>query len=112
MDWIDIGIYLSYLMIGVALVAAIVMPLIKSLDNPAGLLKSALGVVGLLVLFAICYFMSDSTIHAAFIEKAQKMGVSTGTYQLVGGSIVMIYVVCIVAAAAIVYGEIRSFFFN
>jgi ABC-type phosphate transport system permease subunit len=110
MDWIDIGIYLSYIMIAVALLAAIVMPLIKSLDNPAGLLKSALGVVGLLVLFALCYFLSDSSVHAAFVDKAQKMGVSTSTYQLVGGSIVMIYVTLVVTVVAIVIGEFRSFF--
>ena len=51
MDTYDIMLYVSY---GLAILGAalsIILPLLKSLDDPKGLVKSAVGIIGLVVLF-------------------------------------------------------------
>ena len=55
MDAYDIMLYASYLLAVVGTILSIVMPLLKSLDDPKGLMKSGLGVLGLAALFFICY---------------------------------------------------------
>ena len=44
MDAYDIMLYASYLLAVVGTILSIVMPLLKSLDDPKGLMKSGLGV--------------------------------------------------------------------
>ena len=52
-QWIDIGLYAAYILMGVAAVAAIVMNLVNSLGNPKSLLKSGIGIVLLGLIFFI-----------------------------------------------------------
>jgi len=49
MDAYDIMLYASYVLAIVGTLLSIVLPLLKSLDNPKGLMKSGLGVVALAV---------------------------------------------------------------
>ena len=71
MDAYDIMLYASYLLAVVGTILSIVMPLLKSLDDPKGLLKSGLGVLGLAVLFFVCYFLSGNEVLPKFDPKAQ-----------------------------------------
>ncbi len=106
MDSIDIGIYLSYIFVGVALVAAVVLPLVNALKHPAGLVKSLMGVGGLVVLFIIAYSLSGSEVSA----KAIAMGVDDAGSKMIGAGLILFYFVLVVATVGIVFSEISKAF--
>jgi hypothetical protein len=106
MDSIDIGIYLSYVFVGVALVAAVVLPLVNALKHPAGLVKSLMGVGGLVVLFIIAYSLSGSEVSA----KAIAMGVDDAGSKMIGAGLILFYFVLVVATVGIVFSEISKAF--
>ena len=49
MDYVNIILYVSYALVVVGTVLSVLLPLIKSLDDPKGLMKSGLGVVAIVV---------------------------------------------------------------
>jgi hypothetical protein len=107
---IDAGIYLSYVLLAVALIAAIVLPLIKAVGDPKGLITSVIGVVVLLVVFGICYAVSSGDVPPRFsdADKGAMLYMTPSQYKLVGGSIVMCYVLLIGTILAVVYSQITE----
>lgn len=104
MDSVDIGIYLSYIFLGVALIAAVVLPLVSALKHPAGLVKSLVGVGGLVVLFIVAYTLSGSEVSA----KAIAMGVDDSGSKMIGAGLILFYFVLVAAALGIVVSEISK----
>lgn len=106
MDSIDIMLYVSDLLVIVAVLAAVILPLIKSLDDPKSLLKSALALVALLVLFFLAFTISDGEVTPKFA--AAPFNLTEGMSKFVGGSLIMTYVMTIVALVGIVITEITK----
>ncbi len=102
-DWF---IPLSYILVGVALIAAIVLPLVYAVtQDPKSLGKMAISLGVLAVLFLICYALSDNTpVKTTDIE----MGETGSKY--IGGFLIMTYVMIFVAFVGALLGEVtRSF---
>ncbi|SFT66728.1 hypothetical protein SAMN04489724_1495 [Algoriphagus locisalis] len=106
MDTYDILLYGSYILIAVGAVVAVLMPLIKSLDNPKSLLKTAVGIVGIVVLFFIAYSISSNEVLPKF--EASPFNLTPGGSQLVGGMLITTYILAIVALASIVLTELNK----
>ncbi|WP_296700761.1 hypothetical protein [Algoriphagus sp.] len=106
MDTYDILLYGSYLLIAIGAFVSIVMPLIKSLDNPKSLLKTVVGIVGILVLFFIAYSVSSSEVLPKF--EAEPFNLTPGGSQLVGGMLITTYILAIMALAGIVITELNK----
>ncbi len=106
MDAYDIMLYATYLLAVVGTILSIVMPLLKSLDDPKGLMKSGLGVLGLAVLFFICYFLSGNEVLPKF--EGAPFNLTPGLSQLIGGMLVMTYVLSLITIAAIVVTELTK----
>ena len=53
MDLLDIGLYLSFILLGVAIASAVAMPLLHAIKHPAGMVKSLFGIGGLVLLFLL-----------------------------------------------------------
>ncbi len=106
MDTYDILLYGSYLLVAVGIVAAILMPLINSLDNPKSLLKSAIGIVGIVVLFFIAYSISSNEVLPKF--QASPFNLTPAGSQLVGGMLITTYVLAIFALGSIVLTEVTK----
>lgn len=104
MDLIDIGIYLAYILIGIALVAAVVLPMINALKHPAGLVKSLMGVGGLVVLFIVAYSISGSELSV----KAAALGVDESGSKLIGAGIILFYFVFVISIVGVIYSEISK----
>ncbi len=104
MDTIDIGIYVSYIFLGVALIAAVLLPLVNAIKHPAGLVKSLIGVGGLVVLFIVAYTLSGSEVSS----KAVAMGVDESGSKMIGAGLTLFYFVFIAAALGIVFSEISK----
>ncbi|EIM73034.1 hypothetical protein A3SI_18664 [Nitritalea halalkaliphila LW7] len=106
MDSIDIFLYTADLLIIVGALLAVVMPLIKSLDNPQSLVKTLVGVVALLVVFFISYSISDGEVLPKY--QAEPFNVTEGIAKFVGGTLYTVYALFIVAIAGIVVTEITK----
>lgn len=106
MDTYDIFLYVSYLLVGLGIVSSVLLPLIKSLDDPKSLMKSGLGVVAILVLFFICYSLSSNEVLPKF--EGEPFNLTPGTSQMVGGLMISTYVLTIVALVGIVLTEINK----
>ena len=106
MDAYDIMLYASYVLAIVGTLLSIVLPLLKSLDNPKGLMKSGLGVVALAVLFFICFFLSDSEVLPKF--EGDPFNLTPVMSQFIGGMLIMSYVLSVVAILSIVVTELTK----
>jgi NADH:ubiquinone oxidoreductase subunit 6 (subunit J) len=101
---VDIGLYISYILIFICAAAAIVLPLIKSAGDPKSLIKSGLGLVAILVVFGIAYALSSNEVT----EQYRQFDVNAGESKLIGGGIITVYLLFFIALAAIVYTEVTS----
>ncbi|SIO13878.1 hypothetical protein [Algoriphagus halophilus] len=106
MDTYDILLYGSYLLIAIGAFASIVMPLINSLNDPKSLLKTVVGIVGILVLFFIAYSVSSDEVLPKF--EAEPFNLTADGSKLVGGMLITTYVLAIAALAGIVVTELNK----
>ena len=100
----EFGLYISYALFAVGVLLAVVMPLIKSLDEPKKLVKAGIGVAGLLVVFLISWAIAGNEVSTMYTTK----GVGVGLSKLVGGVLTMMYLLMGIAIVAIVYTEITK----
>lgn len=101
---LDIVLYISYFLVIFALAAAIILPLIKSLDQPESLVKVGGGIVALLVIFGISYALSDGGLVARNTEITEQGS------KLIGASLITMYILTIVALLGIAVTEVSKFF--
>lgn len=106
MDTYDIMLYVSYALVGLGAVVSILLPLIKSLDDPKSLLKTGLGVVLIVVLFFICYSISGNEVLPKF--ESDPFNLTPAMSQMVGGLMITTYVLTIVALVGIVITELNK----
>jgi hypothetical protein len=102
-DWF---IPLSYVLVGFAMIAAIILPLVYTVtQDPKSLVKIAISLGVLLVVFFICYAFADNTpVKTTDVE----MGEAGSKY--IGGVLIMTYVMIVVAFVGAILGEVtRSF---
>ena len=102
---ISIGLYISYLLLFLAAITAVVFPLLDSIKNPKEIAKSGISVVGLLVLFIVSYLLSGSEITAKYMIG----GVTTEfNSKMIGAGLIMFYFVLFLSIAAMIYSEISK----
>ncbi|RIW14025.1 hypothetical protein D0X99_14555 [Algoriphagus lacus] len=104
MDTYDIMLYATYALAVVGTLLSIVLPLIKSLDDPKGLMKSGLGILGLAVLFFISYSVSGNEVLPKF--EGDPFNLTPGMSQTIGGMLVLTYVLSVVTILSIFVSEL------
>ncbi len=102
--FVDIFLFVSYILVIIAVLVAILMPLINSFGNPRSLLKSGAGVLGLLLLFFIAYAVSGNEVTVLY----SKFDVGPELSKLVGGSLIMAYILSVISLVSIVFTEISK----
>lgn len=106
MDLFDIGLYASYILVIVAALAALVLPLISSFNNPKALAKGALGIGVLLVVFFVGYLLAGNEVTKVYTQH----GVDANASKLIGGILITTYVFFIVSFASIILTEVLKLF--
>jgi len=105
MDIIQIGLIFTYVLLGVGVVAVIIMPLVQALtSDPKSLLKSAMGLGAILVIYLIGYALADNEVTAKYIE----FGVDSSTSKLVGGLLITMYILITGALGGIIFTEFHK----
>jgi uncharacterized membrane protein len=100
----DIGLYVGYGLLIVALAAAVILPLINVLKSPKELVKSGMGIGALLVVFLVAYGLSGSEVTAKYTAQ----GIGEGSSKLIGAGLTMFYIVFFIALLGIVFSEINK----
>ncbi len=103
----DVVLYISYALVIVAALGAIVLPLINSLGEPKTLIKTGIGLVGLIVVFGVSYAIAGDEVTAVYTNHDVE---TSGASKLIGGTIVMMYVMLIGAILGIVFTEVAKNF--
>lgn len=96
---VDVGLFISYILIGVCLLTAVGMPLMKALGDPDSLKKIGMGVGALILVFVIAFFTASGENSGDASETTAKM---------VGAGLTTFYVLAIAAIGGIVYTEIKK----
>lgn len=105
-SFIDIALWVAMIMVLIAALAAIILPLINSISHPKSLIKSGIGVVGIAILFLICWSIADNEVTNRYID----FGVNATSSKLVGGTLILMYVLFVSALIGIVFSEINKAF--
>jgi len=96
---ISVGLYFGYFLFFVALAALVVLPTMNALKAPKELAKSAAGLGGLLVLFAVSYALSGDEVTL----KTASLGTTPESSKLIGAGLIMFYVVFMIAIVGLLY---------
>lgn len=103
---INIGIYLTYILFAVAIIALIVFPIYFMLNN---FKKAKGGLLGMLVLvgvFVISYALAPAD-QGVFYEN---FGIGSGTSKLIGGGLITTYIIFAGVIITALYNEVAKWF--
>lgn len=103
---LDLGLYFTYALFFIAVVGAIVLPLMHAIKSPATFLKSLYGIIALIVIFVIAYAISSNVVRPSW----GVLGISEGVSKLIGAGLIVLYVTMFVAVIGLVYSEISKAF--
>ncbi len=107
MDIFDISIYVAYLLVIIAALAALVLPLVNSLSDPKQLVKGLIGIGVLLLTFVVGYLISGDEITGTYIRNGVD---APNASKLIGGSLIAMYMFFIVGFASIIVTEVIKLF--
>lgn len=96
------GLYFSYFLGGIAILTLIVLPLRNALQAPKEMVKSAIGIGILLVVFVISYISSSSAVTPKMVS------LGTTDSQLIGAGLIMFYISLIASIVGLIYSEIKK----
>lgn len=96
----NIGIIVGYILIGLALASIIVFAIMQIISNPQRSISALVGLGVLGAIFLISYLSAS--------EVANKGDLSDSMNKMIGGGIIMLYVMGGIAIVTIIIGEIRS----
>ena len=100
----DIGLYVGYGLFSIAIVAAVILPLINALKSPKDLVKSGMGVGALVVVFLISFGLAGSEVTSKYTAQ----GIGESSSKLIGAGLTMFYIVFATALIGIVFSEISK----
>lgn len=104
---IDIGIYATYILIAICVLAILIFAVSRIISNPGAAKSALLGIAALVVVGIIAYFFSsgaDATGIYADLE------VSESTSHIVGAGLVGLYIIMALTVLSIIYVELTRLF--
>lgn len=99
---INIMLYVTYLLIVVATLSAIVFPIIALAGDMKKAKRALYGIGAVAVVFFLSYAVSDGTVLDAYV----KYNVTESVSKLVGAVLIMTYILGIAAIVSAIAGEI------
>jgi len=101
--FVDIGLWAATIMLVIGSLAAIIMPIINSLNDPKTLIVSGAGILILGVIFLVSYAISGDEVTANYIT----YNVTTpGMSKMIGGGLTMMFILFIITVVGVVFTEI------
>lgn len=104
MSAIDIGLYSMYVFVLIAILSAIVLPMINLLKQPKALVKGGVAVLIILVIFFIGYATASSAVTSKYVA----LGVNEQSVKFIGAGLTLLYVAVVGSVLAIVLSEVTK----
>ena len=101
--WIDIFLYLTYVMVSLAIILSLGFALMFLVKNFKKAKATIFGAIGILVIFFISYAISSSEVY-------EKFQIDASLSKIIGGTLIMLYIVFIGTILAAVYAEVAKLF--
>ena len=99
---LDAFLYYTYALVGIAILSAVVLPMIHMIGNPKGLKKMMISLGLVVVLVALAYMLSSSEPLAVKIN----MDPSAQTLKLTDTALILTYILAAVAFISILFGGV------
>lgn len=99
----------AYILTGMAVGLALVFPIIQMITNPKNAKKGLMGMVALVVVIAIAYFMSSSEL-LGITDTALVQYDTPGTLRYAGMMINAVYLLSGLAILSMIYSEVSKAF--
>ncbi len=106
MNFVDIGLYATYILVAIGIIAIIVFPIIQAIGDPSGLLKSGVGILAILGVFLLAYLISGNEVTPLY----EKYEITPTSSKVVGGALITFYLLLIFSFGAIIYSEVSKMF--
>ncbi|KAF0196454.1 MAG: hypothetical protein FD166_2409 [Bacteroidetes bacterium] len=103
---INLGIIISYILLFVSILTALVFPLMQTISNFKAAKGGLIGVGVVLVIFIVSYAVSPADTGVFY----DRFGISPTLSKLIGGGLVATYLFFIAAAISIIYASMTKFF--
>ncbi len=100
---INLGLWLTYLLLGLAIILVIAFPLIHIIRHPKQARDTFLGLGILLVVFIMSLLLSGG-------EANEKYNITAAQSKMIGAGLIMIYLLGAGALLAVFYTGIRNMF--
>jgi hypothetical protein len=101
---LDLGFYVFYALLFIAVGATIVFPIFHMLKEPKALVQAAIGIGVLLLIFGLSYALSGSEVNL----KAAALGVTETESKLIGAGLIMFYIALGLSGLALIYSEVSK----
>lgn len=106
--FINIMFYISYFLMVIVLLATVAGFVMNAITNPGSIMLTALGLGGFVVLFLIGFFISGNEIIPVYTKMIP--GMSGSFSKVIGGSLIMSYLMLVLSFGGIVYSEVVKLF--
>lgn len=103
---IDIGLWISYLLLIAAVVGMLVYSLINMLRDTKKAKGTLIGVGILIGIFLITFLISGNELLPKYID----LGISASQSKMIGAGILMVYIMGFATIAIAVFAEFRKIF--
>lgn len=107
--FVDIGLYLSYVLIGICVLGILVFAVGRIISHPSAAKSALIGIGGLVVLWFISYLFSsgdDAAEGAIFGD----MGITEATSHMVGTGLITFYLLLGIVIITIIFNELTRLF--
>lgn len=103
---VNIGIYITYAMIAIGAIAAIVFPIIHTATDPKKAKSALISIGSVLLLVIISYVLASDVV----LKSYEKYGVTPGSSKMVSTGLILFYIMSIISLGAVVYSEVSKIF--
>ncbi len=97
------GIIIAYVLLAVAVLAAIVFPIIHFIQHPKNAKRALIGIVALVAVIGISYALSSDVIPS-------KMDITPEAAKQVDTGLFAFYILAALAIISLIYSEVSKFF--
>jgi len=100
----DVGFYAMYILTILTMASVVLGGIVGALNNPRSLIATGIAIIGGLVIFFISYGMSDAEVTSKYKEFA----VGAGLSQMIGGGLIMTYILFFIAFLVTLFSIVYS----
>jgi len=104
--FVNIALYVAYTLLGLAVISAVLLPLINAFDNPRNLVKMGGGLVLMGVVFLIGYAIAGNEVTESYANA----GVGPELSKFVGGELNLMFILIGIALVGIIFTELSKIF--